>query len=282
LTGTLIFLLILYNTDLSYITKECAAPAGNETVTVLAIPTSSATSAAPDQTLKSSDPAQNSIALGESNAKPSSEQTQSKKSPHEGFIYLTDFLPEARLEVRYATKHNFTGQVVDGYTSDRICCTIEAAEALKKASQVLKEKGFGLLIYDAYRPKRAVSFFIEWGKQPENNLTKAEFYPNINKKDLFSQGYLARRSAHSRGSAIDLTLFDLKTGALLDMGSPFDLLDPVSNHGTKLITEAQTKNRNILKDVMKSSGFKELRTEWWHYQLIDEPYPETYFDFVIE
>lgn len=199
-----------------------------------------------------------------------------------GFVYLSEALPEAKFDVRYSTTHNFTGQVVDGYLSDNISMTAKAAEALQKASTFLNENGYGLLTYDSYRPKRAVSFFIEWGEQPETNLTKAEFYPSFAKKDLFELGYLARRSAHSRGSTIDLTLFDLKTSELLDMGSPYDFLGPISNHATKLITDTQTKNRNILKSAMKSAGFKELRTEWWHYQLLDEPFPETYFDFVIE
>lgn len=205
-----------------------------------------------------------------------------KPSAPDGFIYLSEALPKAKFDVRYATKYNFTGRVVTGYLSDNISISIKAAEALKKAGAILEAKGYGILIYDAYRPKRAVDFFIEWSKQPEDNLTKAEFYPDFEKSELFDLGYLARRSAHSRGSAIDLTLFDIETGLLLDMGSPYDFLGPVSNHGTSLISEAQTINRNILKDAMKSSGFKELRSEWWHYQLIDEPFPGTYFDYEVE
>ncbi len=205
-----------------------------------------------------------------------------QKALPEGFVFLSEALPEARIDVRYATDHNFTGKVADGYLSDHISITVKAAEAVQKASAALKKKGYGLLIYDAYRPKRAVASFIEWGKNPEDNLTKAEFYPDIKKKDLFELGYLARRSAHSRGSAIDLSLIDLKTGEPVDMGSPFDFLGPISNHGTKLISDTQTNNRNILKEAMKAAGFKELRTEWWHYQLINEPFPDTYFDFVIE
>lgn len=200
----------------------------------------------------------------------------------DGFVYISEILPEAKFDVRYATSHNFTGQVVDGYLSDNSCITAEAGEALKSASEALKKKGCGILIYDAYRPKRAVSFFMEWGEQPENNLTKDEFYPAFEKKELFKLGYLARRSPHSRGSTIDMTIYYLDTGESVDMGSPFDMMDPVSNYGTKLITETQTKNRNILRDAMKAAGFKELRTEWWHFQLVDEPYPDTYFDFVIK
>lgn len=212
---------------------------------------------------------------------PASEEKTDTKLP-DGFVYLKEFLPEARFDIRYATTHNFTGQIVDGYLSDNVCLTIEAAEALKKASEYLKEQGYGILIYDAYRPKRAVEFFIEWGKQPEDYSTKDEFYPSFTKEYLFNNGYLARRSAHSRGSTVDLTLFYLDTGELVDMGSPYDFLDTISNHGTDKITEQQTRNRNILKEAMKKAGFKELRTEWWHYTLVNEPYPDTYFDFVIE
>ncbi len=202
------------------------------------------------------------------------------KAP-EGFVYLKEALPDAKFDVRYATAHNFTGQVVEGYESDRIFCTIEAAEALKKVNALVSEQGYGLLIYDAYRPKRAVDFFIQWGNTPEDYSTKAEFYPDFEKADLFKLGYLAKRSAHSRGSTIDLTLFSRDTGEPLDMGSPYDFLGPISNHDTKLITEEQTRNRNILREAMKAAGFKELRTEWWHYQLVNEPYPETFFDYPI-
>ncbi len=205
-----------------------------------------------------------------------------QKALPEGFVLLSEALPEARFDVRYATDHNFTGKIVDGYLSDHISITIKAAEAVQKASAALKKKGYGLLIFDAYRPKRAVDSFTQWGKSPEDNLTKDEFYPDIKKKDLFELGYLARRSAHSRGSAIDLTLIVLKTGELVDMGSPYDFLGSISNHGTKLISDTQTNNRNILKEAMKAAGFKEIRTEWWHYQLVNEPFPDTYFDFVIE
>lgn len=210
------------------------------------------------------------------------EPESTPRSPHDGFVYLKDAFPNAKFDVRYSTSHNFTGKIVEGYLSDNISLSEKAAEALKKASDTLEKKGYGILIYDAYRPKRAVDSFIVWGNQPENNLTKAEFYPDFEKSQLFKLGYLAKRSAHSRGSTIDLTIFDLKTGEPLDMGSPYDFLGPVSNHGSKLISETQTQNRNILKDAMKAAGFKELRTEWWHYELINEPFPETFFDFVIE
>ena len=275
--GTL-FLIILYHIDLSYITEQGIVPAASETVMNAIIPpeNSSAPEITPSQIYDTDAQNQEPMVVAEATIAPAEQTDRPKASPHEGFVYLSDALPEAKFDVRYATTHNFTGQVVDGYLSENITISIKAAEALQKASTVLKSKGYGVLIYDAYRPKCAVSCFIEWGEQPENNLTKEEFYPDYDKKELFKLGYLAKRSA------IDLTLFSLETGELLDMGSPYDFLGPISNHGTDLITKAQTENRNILKDSMKLSGFKELRTEWWHYQLIDEPFPETFFDFVIE
>lgn len=213
---------------------------------------------------------------------PTPEPEKKKSVLPEGFVYLKEYLPDAKFEIRYSTTHNFTGRIVEGYLSDNVSLTKEAAAALKKASDDLKSQGYGILIYDAYRPKRAVDFFIAWSKEPEDNLTKEEFYPEFKKEELFNKGYLARRSGHSRGSTIDLTLFYLDSGELVDMGSPYDFLGTISNHGTDKVTETQTRNRNILKDAMKKAGFKELRTEWWHYEHLNEPYPDTYFDFVVE
>lgn len=209
-------------------------------------------------------------------------QVNKNKNLPEGFFYLSEALPDVKFDVRYATTHNFTGSIVDGYRSDMICATVQACEALKKAASALKNKGYGLLIFDAYRPKRAVDFFLSWAESPENSKTKQEFYPDIQKKDLHRLGYIAKSSSHSRGSAIDLTLYNLSTGKQLDMGSDFDFFGAISNHGTSLITDSQTENRNILKNAMNDAGFKELKTEWWHYRLIKEPFPDKYFDFVIE
>lgn len=213
---------------------------------------------------------------------PNPENSQNEKILPDGFVYIRVALPNAKLEIRYASAHNFTGRVVEGYLSDDASLTIAAASALKKASEALEKAGYGVKIYDAYRPKQAVDFFIKWGEEPEDFKTKTEFYPDYEKKDLFSLGYIAKKSGHSRGSTVDLTIYDPDTGDDIDMGSPFDFLGPISNHGTALITEEQTNNRNILKKAMKDAGFKELRTEWWHYTLINEPYPDTYFDFPVK
>ncbi|MCX7772419.1 MAG: M15 family metallopeptidase [Clostridia bacterium] len=255
-------------------------------------PAPSSSPEAPNTTTLKHDKASFSSALPASNqadkhASPKGSDTDTDEKPSKsllpkGFVYVKEALPDAKLDIRYATKHNFTGKTVDGYLSSNTCMTVEAAEALKKASLALKEKGYGILIYDAYRPKRAVKAFVKWGKSPEDNLTNKEFYPGIPKADLFKLGYIAKKSAHSRGSAVDLTLYDLKTGKPLDMGSSFDFLNSISNHGTNRISEKQTQNRNVLKTVMKANGFKELKTEWWHYQLVNEPFRDTYFDFVIQ
>ena len=213
---------------------------------------------------------------------PKPEKNQEDNILPDGFIYIRDALPDAILEIRYATSHNFTGRVVVGYLSDNASLTLDAAKSLKKANEALEKVGYGIKIYDAYRPKQAVDCFIKWSDEPEDNKTKAEFYPDYDKKDLFSLGYIARRSRHSCGSTIDLTIYYLDTGENLDMGSPYDFLGPISNHGTDLISEEQTKNRNILKKAMKDAGFKELRTEWWHYELVNEPYLDTYFDFPVK
>ncbi len=274
LAGTLTLLVIIYHAELPSLTRE-------ETVF---LPTESYEAEALPQ-LPSSTPLETQetiLQAPEQEERAAEIPVTSWPKLSDGFIYLKEALPDAQFDVRYATSHNFTGQVVEGYGSDHIFCTLEAAEALKKVNTLVSEKGYGLLIYDAYRPKRAVDFFIQWGDTPEDNKTKEEFYPDFDKKDLFKLGYLAKRSAHSRGSTIDLTLYARDTGEPLDMGSPYDFLGPISNHDTELITEEQIRNRNILREAMKASGFKELRTEWWHYQLINEPFPQTFFDFPIQ
>jgi len=262
--------------------ESTPSPGAAETpVPVESTPESVDTTSSSTEPTPASEPASQPSATHGTAASPGPVDPEASPLP-EGFVYITDIIPDARLEIRYATDHNFTGQVVPGYLSGKAILTCEAANALKKAADILREKGYGILVYDAYRPKQAVSYFIEWAEKPEDWKTKEEFYPDIDKQDLFKLSYLAKRSGHSRGSTIDLTLFSLADGQLLDMGSPYDFLGPISNHGTDLITGAQTENRNILKNAMKAAGFKELRTEWWHYGLANEPYPDTYFDFPVQ
>ena len=197
-----------------------------------------------------------------------------------GFVDLGTYIPGVAVEARYATAHNLTGHPLAGYCAEKAFCTVEAANALVKAAEVFRQMGYGVLIYDAYRPQKAVDDFVTWSQEPENFATKAEFYPALEKTDLFPMGYIARKSGHTRGSTIDLTL--TKSSVPIDMGTCFDLMDDLSHHGAAGVTEAQKRNRALLRGVMCWAGFAPYENEWWHYRLMTEPYPDTYFDFDIE
>lgn len=199
----------------------------------------------------------------------------------EGFVYLDEYVPYAQFDLRYYTENNFVGKQVEGYYAPYAIGTINMAEALEAVSEELYEQGYTLLIYDAYRPAKAVSFFKEWAKN-EDITMKEQYYPNENKSELFKRGYLASRSGHSRGSTVDLTLIYNDTNELVDMGSEYDMLDEISGFNTKSITPQQANNRDLLRKVMVKHGFKEYSKEWWHYVLKEEPYPDTYFDFDVQ
>jgi len=200
----------------------------------------------------------------------------------DGFVYISDVIPSAFLEIRYFSDDNFVGAVIDGYEAPKAILTEEAAEALRQAADALFEQGYYIKIFDAYRPQRAVDHFVRWSKDIEDTKMKEKYYPDLDKAVLFELGYIAENSSHSRGSTVDLTLVDASTGEELDMGSGFDFFGDISNHGTELITEDQEKNRNILRDAMVEAGFEIYPEEWWHYTLKDEPYPDTYFDFPVK
>ncbi|WP_239616714.1 M15 family metallopeptidase [Cohnella mopanensis] len=199
-----------------------------------------------------------------------------------GFVYLDETIPEAKFEIRYFTDYNFVGERIDGYEAPVPILSAEAANALKKVNDDLKRQGYLLLVYDAYRPQKAVNHFIRWAKDAKDTKMKKEFYPEVDKTKVFKLGYVASKSGHSRGSTVDLTLVYEKTGKPVDMGSPYDFFGAISSHGTKLITAKQTANRNILKKAMMKYGFKPYDKEWWHYTLKDEPFPKKYFDFNVE
>jgi len=200
----------------------------------------------------------------------------------DGFVYVADIIPTILLEIRYFSEDNFTGTIIDGYEASKAILTKEAAEALKIAADALYERGYYIKIFDAYRPQRAVNHFIRWSQDPFDTKMKEKYYPELDKSVLFELGYIAKRSGHSRGSTVDLTLVEVSTGEELDMGSGFDFLGEISNHGTTLITPVQEKNRIILRDAMVNAGFAAYSKEWWHYSLKDEPYPDTYFDFPVK
>ena len=198
-----------------------------------------------------------------------------------GFVYVRDIIPSITEDVRYAGSHNFIGRPVDGYNAPCAVLTQEAAMALKTAAEAFAAKGYTLLVYDGYRPQRAVNHFMRWAEDTSDTAAKAEFYPDLDKVELFDRGYIAKRSGHSRGSTIDLTLLN-STGQPLDMGGEFDWFSPVSGHDYANLTDEQKANRLLLKTGMMEAGFLPYSEEWWHYRLKDEPYPDTYFDFVIE
>ncbi|MBR3927808.1 MAG: M15 family metallopeptidase [Clostridia bacterium] len=199
-----------------------------------------------------------------------------------GFVYLDEYVPGIRWDAKYASSDNFTGRPVNGYGANRVVIHEKAAEAVKKAQEIFLKDGFCILAYDAYRPVRAVEDFLSWMKEPEDNRRKKRHYPNIDKKDMLALGYVAGKSGHSRGSTIDLTLVRKDTGEELDMGGIFDLMDEKSHTKSTEITQKQLENRLYLRKVMLDCGFTDYECEWWHFRLIDEPYTDTYFDFVIE
>lgn len=199
----------------------------------------------------------------------------------EGFVLVGKAIPDALLDIRYYTTYNFVGARIDGYEAPVAVLTREAADALKLVSDDMKQQGLRLVIYDAYRPQRAVDHFARWAEDIADTRMKAVFYPDVDKADLFEKGFIARRSGHSRGSTVDLTLLDEKSGTLLDMGGPFDFFGELSHPDYAGVTPAQRQNRMLLQSAMMKRGFKPLSTEWWHFTLVDEPYPKTFFDFLV-
>ena len=197
------------------------------------------------------------------------------------FALLSEAVPDAILEIRYYSTYNFVGERIDGYEEPLALLTKEAAVALKEASDELLTMGFRLKIFDAYRPQMAVTHFMNWAMDPDDVRMKEYFYPELEKDVLFPQGYIAEHSGHSRGSTVDLTLFDMKTEREVDMGGTFDYFGELSHPDYTGITPEQYANRMILREVMLKHGFKPLAEEWWHFTLENEPYPDTYFTFPI-
>jgi zinc D-Ala-D-Ala dipeptidase len=197
------------------------------------------------------------------------------------FVFVDEFVPGIRWDAKYATWDNFTGKPVDGYHANRVVGTRALCAALDRARESAASCGFGLLVWDGYRPQRAVDCFLRWSQQPEDRRTKRRYYPNIARPEMFEHGYVAAKSGHSRGGTVDLTVYDLATGELVPMGGDHDLMDPVSHHGAQGISLVEATNRQYLCSLMADSGFTSYEQEWWHYTLRHEPYPNTYFDFPI-
>lgn len=198
------------------------------------------------------------------------------------FVNITDVIPDVILEVRYYSTYNFVGQRVDGYLQPTAILTRQAADSLKKVSDDLKAKGYRLKIYDAYRPQCAVDHFVRWAADLGDTLMRQAFYPDVDKSLLFEQEYIMEKSGHTRGSTVDLSLVDALSGKDVDMGGVFDWFGIESHPDYTDITKQQFCNRMILRDAMLSHGFKPLDSEWWHFTLIGEPYPDTYFNFPVE
>jgi len=197
------------------------------------------------------------------------------------FAFVDELVPGIRWDAKYATWDNFIGKPVDGYQANRIVGTRALCVALGSAQEKAANLGLGLLLWDAYRPQRAVDCFLRWSNQPEDGRTKQRHYPNINRAEMFERGYVAVKSGHSRGSTVDLTLYDLTSGELAPMGGGHDLMDSTSHHRASGLTQAEAGNRQCLRSIMEACGFRAYAREWWHYTLKDEPYPSNYFDFPI-
>ena len=222
-----------------------------------------------------------------------------------GFVSLHDVAPSILMDIRYDTPHNFIGRPIKGYRQPLCILTRPAAEALARVQDRMLARGYSLKVYDCYRPQRAVDDFVRWGKRVGDQTMKAEFYPHVDKRVVFKQGYIATKSGHSRGSTMDLTLVRLparpqaryRPGQNLvsctapawqrfrdnsiDMGTGYDCFDPLSHPLNKHIKGKQHRNRLLLRNAMLAEGFTPLATEWWHFTLKDEPYPDTYFDFPV-
>ncbi|WP_149094726.1 M15 family metallopeptidase [Paenibacillus terrae] len=228
-----------------------------------------------------------SVAAGASDGTTDSSTTQNltiekKNKLPKGFVYLDEVIPAAQYEIRYYSENNFVGRRIDGYKGPFAIMTHTGAAALKGVSDDLAAKGYLLKVYDAYRPQKAVNHFVRWSQDSGDVKMKQQYYPKLDKRNLFKLGFIARKSGHSRGSTVDLTLVHIKTGTAVDMGSPFDFFGDISYYNTKLISKTQQANRKILRDAMAKRGFKPYSKEWWHFTLMKEPYAKTYFNFDVE
>ncbi|WP_458627374.1 M15 family metallopeptidase [Winogradskyella sp. PC D3.3] len=207
---------------------------------------------------------------------------QQKQTLPDGFVYAKSMIPDLDVELRYFSQNNFVGDTIDGYNANRLILTTGAVEKLKRVQDELQSQNLCLKIYDGYRPQRAVNHFIRWAKDLNDTINKQQFYPEVNKRNLFKAGYIASRSGHSRGSTVDLTIIDGETGEPLDMGSPYDFFGEASWIAHDALTVEQKKNRQLLQTVMLKHNFRNYPKEWWHFTLRWEPFPKTYFDFEVE
>jgi D-alanyl-D-alanine dipeptidase len=211
------------------------------------------------------------------------------KRPND-FVNLNTVAPEIQYDLRYFADHNFVGRRIDGYEAPVCLLTSQAAQALKSVEDRLLPMGLTLKVYDCYRPQRAVDDFARWAKDLSSTKMRTEFYPQVEKSQLFNEGYIAYRSGHSRGSTVDLTIVPAGSQIpasqrapdnSLDFGTGYDCFSPLSHPDSQEVSPQQRANRLLLQSLMVQAGFKPLDTEWWHFTLAGEPYPDTYFDFPV-
>jgi zinc D-Ala-D-Ala dipeptidase len=197
------------------------------------------------------------------------------------FADAATVVPGLITDIRYAGSHNFVGRPIDGYQAPRCLLTQAAAAALAEVARALASRGLVIKVFDCYRPVRAVMNFVRWARDLADQAEKTEFYPNVDKRTLFRDGYIASHSGHSRGSTADLTLAKAD-GTELDMGTPFDFFSPKSWTADSTVTPEQHANRMLLASAMRRHGFRGYDKEWWHFTLRGEPFPDTYFDFPVQ
>ena len=222
---------------------------------------------------------------------------------HKDFVYINEIVPSICISARYAGNDNFTGMPVKGYSSKQLALTRPAAIALEKAQEYFQQDGYSLVVYDAYRPQKAINHFVEWSEDIADQKMKQHYFPRVNKEQVFELGYVARKSGHSRGSTVDISIISTKQSlheihpiertlndgfkilflddGTVDMGSSFDLFDTASHYPTSLIANNQLEQRRYLKEIMEKSGFEPYEKEWWHFTLKDEPFKDEYFDFIV-
>jgi D-alanyl-D-alanine dipeptidase len=222
-----------------------------------------------------------------------------------GFVYLRDMDPTIVQDIRYAGSHNFVGRPIRGYLAAECILSEPAANALEAVQRKLAAKKLSLIVWDCYRPKRAVDDFLRWSRDPAHTEMKAEFYPRTDKKNLFALGYLASRSAHSRGSTVDLGIIPGTVSSMpppdppqplkactspkgerfedgtIDFGTGYDCLDALGSTSNAVVGEVALHNRQTLKSLMKAAGFRPYAREWWHFELVNEPFKGDGFDFEV-
>lgn len=210
--------------------------------------------------------------------------TQNKNLPH-GFVYLDSISPDIILDLRYFSSKNFVGDTIDGYQANKCIISMEAAISIADIQKELKSMGYGLKVFDGYRPQQAVNHFVRWARDISDDKMKRSYYPEVDKRLLFEQGYISSKSGHTRGSTIDLTIIYTdgpNHGKELDMGTPWDFFSPLSWPSSNQVTAEQKANRMLLQRAMVKHGFRPYKAEWWHFTLRNEPYPDTYFDFPVQ